>query len=109
MANTLMVRAVAAMAEATKVLFMAPTLRSGRNEYASQQRYIDGRQKLSGAGVTFARAAAGIRLMPGLASFAARRTAGASPPSARRLPAGSRVNDIIRPLAIDGASLTIRR
>src|ERR1700716_4576351 len=73
------------------------------------QVYIERKGQLSPVNVKFASDAELIRVIREIASFVGRRIDEESPMVDCRLPDGSRVNAIIPPLAIDGASLTIRK
>src|SRR5207244_7435234 len=73
------------------------------------QSYIERKGQLSLSDVTFASEADLIRVIREIAAFVGRRIDDDSPMVDCRLPDGSRVNAIIPPLAIDGASLTIRK
>jgi pilus assembly protein CpaF len=73
------------------------------------QVYIERKGQLSPVDVKFASDAELIRLIRDIAAFVGRRIDEESPMVDCRLPDGSRVNAIIPPLAIDGASLTIRK
>jgi len=73
------------------------------------QIYIERKGQLSLSDVTFASEADLIRVIREIAAFVGRRIDDDSPMVDCRLPDGSRVNAIIPPLAIDGASLTIRK
>jgi len=73
------------------------------------QIYIERKGQLSRSDVTFASEADLIRVIREIAAFVGRRIDDDSPMVDCRLPDGSRVNAIIPPLAIDGASLTIRK
>src|SRR5256712_11685325 len=73
------------------------------------QIYIERKGQLSLSVVTFASEADLIRVIREIAAFVGRRIDDDSPMVDCRLPDGSRVNAIIPPLAIDGASLTIRK
>src|SRR3981081_1071948 len=73
------------------------------------QVYVERKGQLSPVDVRFASNAELIRVIREIASFVGRRIDEESPMVDCRLPDGSRVNAIIPPLAIDGASLTIRK
>jgi len=73
------------------------------------QIYIERKGQLSLSDVTFGSEADLIRVIREIAAFVGRRIDDDSPMVDCRLPDGSRVNAIIPPLAIDGASLTIRK
>ncbi|TMD24206.1 MAG: CpaF family protein [Chloroflexi bacterium] len=73
------------------------------------QIYIERKGQLFLSDVTFGSEAELIRVIREIAAFVGRRIDDDSPMVDCRLPDGSRVNAIIRPLAIDGASLTIRK
>src|SRR4030088_1458643 len=73
------------------------------------QVYVERKGQLSPVDVTFASDAELIRVIREIAAFVGRRIDEESPMVDCRLPDGSRVNAIIPPLAIDGASLTIRK
>jgi pilus assembly protein CpaF len=73
------------------------------------QVYIERNGQLTPVNVTFASDAELIRVIREIAAFVGRRIDEESPMVDCRLPDGSRVNAIIPPLAIDGASLTIRK
>ena len=73
------------------------------------QVYIERKGKLTPVDVKFESDAELIRVIREIASFVGRRIDEESPMVDCRLPDGSRVNAIIPPLAIDGASLTIRK
>ena len=73
------------------------------------QVYIERKGQLTPVAVTFASDAELIRVIREIAAFVGRRIDEESPMVDCRLPDGSRVNAIIPPLAIDGASLTIRK
>jgi pilus assembly protein CpaF len=73
------------------------------------QVYVERKGQLSVADVKFASDAELIRVIREIAAFVGRRIDEESPMVDCRLPDGSRVNAIIPPLAIDGASLTIRK
>ena len=73
------------------------------------QVYIERNGQLIQAGVAFAGEEELVRVIRELAAFVGRRVDDDSPMVDARLPDGSRVNAIIPPLALDGASLTIRK
>src|SRR2546425_1120631 len=73
------------------------------------QIYIERKGQLSLSDVTFGSEADLVRVIREIAAFVGRRIDDDSPMVDCRLPDGSRVNAIIPPLAIDGASLTIRK
>src|SRR5438046_1076314 len=73
------------------------------------QVYIERKGQLTPVDVKFESDAELIRVIREIASFVGRRIDAESPMVDCRLPDGSRVNAIIPPLAIDGASLTIRK
>src|SRR2546421_1017364 len=73
------------------------------------QIYIERKGQLSLSDVTFASEADLSGLIREIAGLVGRRIDADSPMVGCRLPDGSRVNAIIPPLAIDGASLTIRK
>ena len=73
------------------------------------QVYIERKGQLIPVNVRFESDAELIRVIREIASFVGRRIDDESPMVDCRLPDGSRVNAIIPPLAIDGASLTIRK
>src|SRR5207237_5551256 len=73
------------------------------------QVHIERKGQLTPVNVRFESDAELIRVIREIASFVGRRIDGESPMVDCRLPDGSRVNAIIHPLAIDGASLTIRK
>src|SRR2546428_6537498 len=73
------------------------------------QVYIERKGQLTPVNVRFESDAELIRVIREIASFVGRRIDDESPMVDCRLPDGSRVNAIIPPLAIDGASLTIRK
>jgi len=73
------------------------------------QVYIERKGQLTPVNVKFESDAELIRVIREIASFVGRRIDDESPMVDCRLPDGSRVNAIIPPLAIDGASLTIRK
>ena len=73
------------------------------------QVYIERRGQLTLADVKFASDAELVRVIRDIAAFVGRRIDDDSPMVDCRLPDGSRVNAVIAPLALDGASLTIRK
>jgi pilus assembly protein CpaF len=73
------------------------------------QVYVERMGQLTLSDVKFAGDAELIRVIREIAAFVGRRIDDESPMVDCRLPDGSRVNAIIPPLAIDGASLTIRK
>jgi pilus assembly protein CpaF len=73
------------------------------------QVYIERKGQLTPVDVRFASDAELVRVIREIAAFVGRRIDEESPMVDCRLPDGSRVNAIIPPLAIDGASLTIRK
>jgi pilus assembly protein CpaF len=73
------------------------------------QVYVERKGQLTPVNVKFASDAELIRVIREIAAFVGRRIDEESPMVDCRLPDGSRVNAIIPPLAIDGASLTIRK
>src|SRR5438270_2583289 len=73
------------------------------------QVYIERKGQLTLSDIKFASEAELIRVIREIAAFVGRRIDDESPMVDCRLPDGSRVNAIIPPLAIDGASLTIRK
>jgi len=73
------------------------------------QVYIERNGQLIQAGVAFAGEEELVRVIREIAAFVGRRVDDDSPMVDARLPDGSRVNAIIPPLALDGASLTIRK
>src|SRR5437660_4586329 len=73
------------------------------------QIYIERKGQLSLSDVTFASEADLIRVIREIAAFVGRRIDDDSPMVDCRLPDGSRVNAIIPPLAIYGASLTLTK
>jgi len=73
------------------------------------QVYIERKGQLTPVKVRFESDAELIRIIREIASFVGRRIDEESPMVDCRLPDGSRVNAVIPPLAIDGASLTIRK
>ena len=73
------------------------------------QVYIERNGQLIQAEVAFAGEEELVRVIREIAAFVGRRVDDDSPMVDARLPDGSRVNAIIPPLALDGASLTIRK
>jgi pilus assembly protein CpaF len=73
------------------------------------QVYIERKGQLTLTDVTFESDAELVRVIREIAAYVGRRIDEDSPMVDCRLPDGSRVNAIIPPLAIDGASLTIRK
>ncbi|HVH64767.1 MAG TPA: CpaF family protein [Candidatus Acidoferrum sp.] len=73
------------------------------------QIYVERKGQLTLSEVKFPSNAELIRVIRDIAAFVGRRIDEDSPMVDCRLPDGSRVNAIIPPLAIDGASLTIRK
>ena len=73
------------------------------------QVYIERNGQLIETNVRFASEEELIRVIREIASFVGRRVDDDSPMVDARLPDGSRVNAVIPPLALDGASLTIRK
>ena len=73
------------------------------------QVYIERSGQLTLSDVRFPSEAELVRVIREIASFVGRRIDEDSPMVDCRLPDGSRVNAVIAPLAIDGASLTIRK
>jgi pilus assembly protein CpaF len=73
------------------------------------QVYIERGGQLTLSDVRFPSEAELVRVIREIASFVGRRIDDDSPMVDCRLPDGSRVNAVIAPLAIDGASLTIRK
>jgi len=73
------------------------------------QVYIERKGQLIAVDVKFSSDAELIRVIREIAAFVGRRIDDESPMVDCRLPDGSRVNAIIPPLALDGASLTIRK
>ncbi len=71
--------------------------------------YVERDGKLTLADIAFASEADLMRVIVDIAAFVGRRVDEDSPMVDARLPDGSRVNAIIPPLAIEGASLTIRK
>jgi len=74
-----------------------------------KQVYVERKGQLTLTDVTFASDEELVRVIREIAAFVGRRIDDDSPMVDCRLPDGSRVNAIISPLAIDGASLTIRK
>jgi pilus assembly protein CpaF len=74
-----------------------------------QQVYIERRGQLTLSDVQFPSDAELVRVIRDIAAFVGRRIDDDSPMVDCRLPDGSRVNAVIAPLALDGASLTIRK
>ena len=73
------------------------------------QVYVERKGQLTLTDVKFQSDAELVRVIREIAAFVGRRIDEDSPMVDCRLPDGSRVNAIIAPLAIDGASLTIRK
>jgi len=73
------------------------------------QVYIERKGQLTLSDVTFTSDAELVRVIREIAAFVGRRIDDDSPMVDCRLPDGSRVNAVIAPLALDGASLTIRK
>jgi pilus assembly protein CpaF len=73
------------------------------------QVWVEKGGRLTQADVTFASEDELLRVIREIGAFVGRRIDEDSPMLDARLPDGSRVNAIIRPLAIDGPSLTIRK
>ncbi len=73
------------------------------------QVYVERGGQLTLSEVTFPSEDDLLRVIRDIAAFVGRRIDEESPMVDARLPDGSRVNAIIRPLAIDGPSLTIRK
>ncbi|HET9849483.1 MAG TPA: CpaF family protein [Candidatus Dormibacteraeota bacterium] len=73
------------------------------------QVYVERKGQLTTTDVKFSSNAELVRVIREIAAFVGRRIDEDSPMVDCRLPDGSRVNAIIPPLAIDGASLTIRK
>ena len=73
------------------------------------QVYVERKGQLSPVDVKFESDAELVRVIREIAAFVGRRIDEESPMVDCRLPDGSRVNAVIAPLAIDGASLTIRK
>jgi pilus assembly protein CpaF len=73
------------------------------------QVWVEKGGRLTQADVTFASEEELLRVIREIGAFVGRRIDEDSPMLDARLPDGSRVNAIIRPLAIDGPSLTIRK
>ncbi len=74
-----------------------------------KQVYVERKGQLTLTDVTFPSDEELVRVIREIAAFVGRRIDDDSPMVDCRLPDGSRVNAIISPLAIDGASLTIRK
>ncbi|WP_254509781.1 CpaF family protein [Anatilimnocola floriformis] len=74
-----------------------------------RQVFVERRGKLEAAGVTFHSDEHLLQVVQKIASRVGRRIDESSPMVDARLPDGSRVNAIIRPLALDGALVSIRR
>ncbi len=75
----------------------------------ASQVYIERKGQLTLSDVRFASEAELIRVIREIAAFVGRRIDDDSPMVDCRLPDGSRVNAIIPPLSLDGATLTIRK
>ncbi len=75
----------------------------------ASQVYIERKGQLTLSDVRFAGEAELIRVIREIAAFVGRRIDDDSPMVDCRLPDGSRVNAIIPPLSLDGATLTIRK
>ena len=73
------------------------------------QIYIERKGQLTLSDVQFSSDAELVRVIRDIAAFVGRRIDDDSPMVDCRLPDGSRVNAVIAPLALDGASLTIRK
>jgi pilus assembly protein CpaF len=73
------------------------------------QVYVERNGQLTLSDVKFASDAELVRVIRDIAAFVGRRIDDDSPMVDCRLPDGSRVNAVIAPLALDGASLTIRK
>jgi pilus assembly protein CpaF len=73
------------------------------------QVYIERKGQLTLSDVQFPSDAELVRVIRDIAAFVGRRIDDDSPMVDCRLPDGSRVNAVIAPLALDGASLTIRK
>jgi pilus assembly protein CpaF len=73
------------------------------------QVYIERKGQLTLSDVKFSSDAELVRVIRDIAAFVGRRIDDDSPMVDCRLPDGSRVNAVIAPLALDGASLTIRK
>ena len=73
------------------------------------QVYVERKGQLTLSEVRFASDAELVRVIRDIAAFVGRRIDDDSPMVDCRLPDGSRVNAVIAPLALDGASLTIRK
>lgn len=74
-----------------------------------KQIYIEKRGKLIRTDVTFANDEHVLRIIDRIVAPLGRRVDESSPMVDARLPAGHRVNAIIRPLALNGPTLTIRK
>lgn len=75
----------------------------------SQEVFVERRGRLEPTPVVFADEAHLVRIIQRIASRIGRRVDEVNPMVDARLPDGSRVNAVIRPLAIDGPNLSIRR
>jgi pilus assembly protein CpaF len=75
----------------------------------ANQVYIERKGQLTLSDICFASEEELIRVIGEIAAFVGRRIDADSPMVDCRLPDGSRVNAVIPPLAVDGASLTIRK
>lgn len=75
----------------------------------SQEIFVERRGRLEPTTVVFADEAHLVRIIQRIASRIGRRVDEVNPMVDARLPDGSRVNAVIRPLAIDGPNLSIRR
>jgi pilus assembly protein CpaF len=73
------------------------------------QVYIERKGQLTLSDVQFSSDAELVRVIRDIAAFVGRRIDDDSPMVDCRLPDGSRVNAVIAPLTLDGASLTIRK
>ena len=73
------------------------------------QVYVERQGQLTLSDVRFSSDAELVRVIRDIAAFVGRRIDDDSPMVDCRLPDGSRVNAVIAPLALDGASLTIRK
>jgi len=73
------------------------------------QVYIERKGQLTLSDIQFSSDAELVRVIRDIAAFVGRRIDDDSPMVDCRLPDGSRVNAVIAPLALDGASLTIRK
>jgi pilus assembly protein CpaF len=73
------------------------------------QVYVERKGQLTLSDVRFTSDAELVRVIRDIAAFVGRRIDDDSPMVDCRLPDGSRVNAVIAPLALDGASLTIRK